>query len=206
MTDPASMRHAAAAKRLARTAFALILALVPAAAGRAAVLAPAAGIAASEGERALERRVKAAFLYRFTEFVTWPEAAFARAESPFTIVVVGRDAFADELRQTTAGRTVQGRAVEVRRIGEGEAMPAAQMVFIPESEKPRLREWIRQAPRQALVVTEAEDALGHGSVINFILVEGRVRFEISLESAEKRGLRMSSRLLAIAQGVRTGTP
>ena len=196
----------AAANRLACTALALMLALAPAAAGRAAVLAPAAGIASSEGERVLERRVKAAFLYRFTEFVTWPEAAFARAESPFTIVVVGRDALAHELRQITAGRTVQGRTVEVRRAGDGEAMPAAQMVFIPDSEKPRLREWMRNAPRQALLVTESEDALAHGSVINFILIEGRVRFEISLESAEKRGLRMSSRLLAIAQGVRTGTP
>jgi hypothetical protein len=184
----------------------LALTLAPAVTAHAAAQAPRAGVSQSEGERALERRVKAAFLYRFTEFVTWPDGAFARPDSPFIIVVAGRDPLADELRQITAGRTVQGRAVEVRRVGEAEAMPAAQMVFIPDSERPRMREWIRHAPRQALVVTDAEDALGHGSVINFILVEGRVRFEISLESAEKRGLRMSSRLLAIAQAVRTGPP
>ena len=204
MTRCAAGGCGGAATRLAQAALALVIALSPAVATRAA-LTPSAGVH-SDSERVLERRVKAAFLYRFTEFVTWPEAAFARADSPFTIVVVGRDGAADALRNITAGRTVQGRTVEVRRIGEGETVPAAQMMFIPDSEKARLREWIRQAPRQALVVTESEDALTQGSVINLLLVEGRVRFEISLEAAEKRGLRMSSRLLAIAQGVRTGTP
>jgi hypothetical protein len=202
----AGRRHRSGAARVGRAALALLIALAPAAATHGAVLAPSTGASQSETERVLERRVKAAFLYRFTEFVTWPDTAFARADAPFTIVVVGRDSLADELRQITAARTVQGHPVEVRRVSEGEVVPAAQMMFIPDSEKGRLRDWLRQAPKQALVVTESEDALSHGSVINFILVEGRVRFEISLESAEKRSLRMSSRLLAIAQGVRTGNP
>lgn len=150
--------------------------------------------------------MKAAFLFRFTEFVTWPDAAFARPDAPFVIAVAGHDALAEELRQITSGRTVQGRTVDVRRVAEADAIPVAQMIFVGDTGKQRLREWVRGAPRHALVVSESEDALAAGSVINFIVVEGRVRFEISLESAEKRGLRMSSRLLAVAQGVKTSTP
>jgi len=169
--------------------------------------APSPAAAASAGsERALERRVKAAFLFRFTEFVNWPESAFARPDSSFTIAVAGRGGFADELRQVTGGRSVVGRPVEVRRVSEGENMPAAHILLVPDAEKQRLREWVRIAPRNALIVTESAGALTHGSVINFVIVEGRVRFEISLQAAEKRGLRMSSRLLALALIVRAGNP
>jgi len=172
-----------------------------------AQLAPVrASAAQSESERALERRVKAAFLYRFTEFVNWPDSAYSRPDSPFIIVIVGADALADEVRQITVGRTVGGRGVDVRRANEGDPIPAAQMVFFAEADRARQAASIRAAPRNALVVTETDSGLAQGSVINFVIVEGRVRFEISLEAAEKRGLRMSSRLLAVAQAVRTAPP
>ena len=61
---------------------------------------------------------------------------------------------------------------------------------------------MRGAPRHALVVTDAEGALDLGSVINFVLVEDRVRFDIALDAAEKRALRLSSRLLSVARSVR----
>jgi hypothetical protein len=153
-----------------------------------------------------ERRVKAAFLYRFTEFVSWPDAAFARTDSPFVITVIGRDVIADELRGITAARSVGGRAVEVRRAVDAEGAAGAQILFIGDTERARLRELVRLAPKHALVVTESEGALAQGSVINFVVVENRVRFEIALDAAEKRALRLSSRLLAVAQAVRSVTP
>ena len=166
----------------------------------------ATAAAPSDSERALEQRVKAAFLYRFTEFATWPDSAFTRAEAPFVIAVVGRDGVAEELRNITTGRAVAGHAIEVKRVAEGEAVPAAHMVFIGDGERARLRELIRAAPRSALVVTESEGALALGSVINFVIAEGRVRFDIALDAAEKRGVRLSSRLLAVAHTVRGGNP
>lgn len=149
--------------------------------------------------------MKAAFLFRFTDFVTWPNAAFG-ADSPFIIAVAATEVFVDELRQVTAGRSVLGRPVQVRRVSNPGSIPAAHLLFIGDAEKQRLREWVLTAPRSALIVSESEGALDHGSVINFALAEGRVRFEISLEAAEKRGLRLSSRLLALALQVRTGAP
>lgn len=181
--------------------FHLFLALTAAA---PAAPAPSA-IVSGEAEGTLEQRVKAAFLFRFTEFVTWPDEALPRASSPFVIAVAGSETFAEAVRRVAAGRNVLGHAVQVRRVTDLAAAPA-QVVFISDAEKRRLREWVRAAPRHALIVTESEDALDHGSVINFALREGRVRFEISLDSAEKRRLRLSSRLLALALQVRPGTP
>jgi hypothetical protein len=161
--------------------------------------------ARSETDRALEQRVKAAFLYRFTEFVNWPDTAYARADAQFVIVVAGPEAVAENLRAITSGRAVEGHAIDVRRIAAGEASPPAQLVYVASADLARMRETLRTVQRHALVVTEAENALDYGSVINFVIAGGRVRFDISLESAEKRGIRLSSRLLAVARSVR-GNP
>jgi hypothetical protein len=161
--------------------------------------------AQAEPDRALEQRVKAAFLYRFADFVMWPESAFAKPDSPFVIAVAGADGIAEQLRTLTSGRTVGGRSIDIRRVGTSDPVPAAHILFISGSDRARMRELLRTAPRNSLVVTEVDGALDQGSVINFVIAEERVRFEISLESAEKRGLRLSSRLLAVARSVR-GNP
>jgi hypothetical protein len=41
-------------------------------------------------------------------------------------------------------------------------------------------------------------------MINFVLDDRRVRFDIALDTAERSGLKLSSRLLAVARDVRTG--
>jgi hypothetical protein len=168
----------------------------------AALVKPCA--AQGEAEHTLEQRVKAAFLYRFTEFVTWPDAAFARPDTPFVMAVVGpgSEDIGENLRAITAKHEIAGRPIEVKRVGAAEPIPAAQVLYVAGNDLNRLREIVRNAPRYALIVSEAESALEHGSVINFVVVQDRVRFDASLESAEKRGLRLSSRLLAVARTVR----
>jgi hypothetical protein len=169
-----------------------------------AIVLPCA--AESEVDRALEQRVKAAFLFRFTEFVTWPDTAFPRPDAPFVMAVAGpggsADAVAENLRAITAGHEVHGRAIEVKRVGASDPMPTAQVLYIAGTDANRVREIVRAAPRHALVVTEADGALENGSVINFVLAQDRVRFDASLDSAEKRGVKLSSRLLGVARAVR----
>jgi hypothetical protein len=161
--------------------------------------------AEAEVDRALEQRVKAAYLYRFTEFVTWPVDSFSAEDAPLVIAIAGSSGFADEVASVTAGRSVDGRRLEVRRLVEpGPSGGFAHILFIPASERGRLVHFIRAAGPRTLVVTETQGALSHGSVINFVLVDGRVRFEVSLEAAEKRALKLSARMLAVAQSVRGG--
>jgi hypothetical protein len=163
--------------------------------------------AAADDARALEERVKAAYLYRFAEYVEWPESTFARRDAPVTIGVLGSETLADELAQAVVGRTVNDRPVAVKRLKPGEPLTGVHVLFIGKAESARLNQLAQGAqPRSILTVTESDGALARGSVINFVVADRRVRFEISLESAEKSKLKLSSRLLAVAQQVRTGTP
>ena len=158
----------------------------------------------AEEDSILEQRVKAAFLYQFAGYVEWPPNAFAQPTTPITIAVMGADTVAGELDQVVTGRTIGGRSVTVKRVKPGESLAGVHILFVGRAESARLGQL--GAPKAMLTVSEADGALTHGSMINFVLVERRVRFEIALDSAEKSGLKLSSRLLAVAQQVQKGTP
>jgi hypothetical protein len=150
----------------------------------------------------LERRVKAAFLYQFLSYITWPEQALPPPGEPLVIGVMGAPDIADELGATLAGRTAQGRPVVARAMAPGEPSAGLHMLFIDRSQQNRLREEARAARESStLPVSEVDGALDYGVVINFVTVEGRVRFEVSLDNAQGSGITISSRLLALAYRV-----
>jgi hypothetical protein len=156
---------------------------------------------------ATESRVKAAFLYKFAGYVEWPESVFVRADTPISIAVAGDESLAAELEQAVAGRTVNDRHMTVRRLKAGESLAGVHILFIGRTESGRLGQLLQSARSQSvLTVTESDGALAQGSVINFVVADRRVRFEISLQSAERSKLKLSSRLLAVATLVRPGTP
>ncbi len=156
---------------------------------------------------ALERRVKAAFLYKFLVYADFPPGVFADASSPMTIAVAGSDEMLAELARTVAGRQVGGRPIAVRPLREGEVGGQAQiahLLFVAGPDCGRAGRLLRGVPAAMLTVTECEDGLQHGSVINFRIIDERVRFDVSLDAAERNNVKLSSRLLSVANRVRKG--
>jgi hypothetical protein len=164
-----------------------------------------AATALAQGDRTLEPQIKAAFLYKFGGFVEWPAAAFARAEASFSIGVLGAETVAAELERLVAGRTVQGRSIAVQKLKRGDSLTGLHLLFVGQSEAGRLAEIVGAAKGQPLlIVTETDNALARGSMINFITVDDKVRFDVALPEAERGQLRISARLLAVARKVITG--
>lgn len=145
-----------------------------------------------------EHEVKAAFLFRFLSFLEWPKPSGA----PLVVGFVGAENVAAEMERLVPGRSAQGRPVVVRRLKPGEAAAEAHVVMVGRAESERIAPLARQG---AFVVGESEDALDRGAAINF-LVEDRVRFEVSLPAAERAGVRIASRMLAVAHRVRGAKP
>jgi hypothetical protein len=141
--------------------------------------------------------VKAAFLYRFVEYVEWPAAA--QGDGAFTIAVLGDEGLAAELRRNVRGRVAHGREIRARSVSSVQEGLDAQVLFISAQSKKKLGALAEARQRDpVLIVTEGDGALDRGSVINFLVVDGNVRFEVSLPAAEQRGLKLSSRLLSVA--------
>jgi hypothetical protein len=166
----------------------------------------AAGLAsprpAQADAQADEYRVKAAFLYKFGGYVEWPDRSFARADSPVVIGVIGADTLADELAQIVSGRNVNGRPVLVRKLRAGDPIAGLHVLFIGRVDRGRLAEILAAAKGQALLtVTESEEGLELGSMINFVVVENKVRFDVAPPPSESDNLKISTRLLGVARKV-----
>jgi hypothetical protein len=168
------------------------------------------GIASAMAQTELqapEYRVKAAFVYKFGDYIEWPADAFADSSSPLVIGVVGADALADELARIANGRTVGGRPVAVKKLKYGEPLSGLQVIFIGSSNSEQLAAVLDASKgRPALTITESEDGLRLGSAINFVVVSDKVRFDVALPSAETNRLKISSRLLAVARKVVPSPP
>ena len=157
---------------------------------------------AAQTTRSIEAQVKAAFLYKFCAYVDWPLQTFERPDSPFVIAVIDADPFADILEQTTTGRNVNGRPVEVHRLRRGASLTGAQIAFIAGSEATALTNAVASGKGQSvLIVTDTERGITYGSMINFVLDQDKVRFDIAPTLAEQNNLKISARLLNVARKV-----
>jgi hypothetical protein len=150
-----------------------------------------------------EYQVKAAFLYKFLGFVEWPNAIFSRADAPIVIGVLGAEPLAEELSRIVVSRTVSGRSVAVRRFGGGDPVVDVHVLFVSRANSARLPAILAATRGRALLtVSESDDArASEGSVINFVTVDDKVRFDVRLDRAEQAGLRISARLLSVARKV-----
>lgn len=172
------------------------------AAAAAALLVLACSGAAAQGPaQAQEHEVKAAFLFKFPAFVEWPVKP--GPEVPFVIAVVDAPEIAAELRALAQGRRINERPIQVREAAAAGGVQGAHMVFVGRAAAARLAPIARSlAGAPVLLVSESPGALEEGSMINFVLSDGRVRFDVALDTADAARLRINARLLAVAHTVR----
>jgi hypothetical protein len=146
-----------------------------------------------------EYLVKAAFLYHFVEFVDWPE----KSPLPLTVItigVLGRDPFGDLLDKAVLGKKAAGRTLVIRRFASIEALEPCEILFVSASEMPHLPALLaRLHGAPVLTVGEGDKFARHGGMIGFFNEDNRVRLEINRASADEAGLRLSSKLLALAR-------
>ncbi|MEO5881678.1 MAG: YfiR family protein [Caldimonas sp.] len=186
--------HAPAPPRIVR--------LRRAVAGGLAMAALALAAGTTVAEEALESSVKAAYLYKFLSYVDWPAPAFATAYAPQVIGVMGSDEVLAELQRLVAGRVVNGHPLVATRIAPGDSVDLLHVLYIGRAA--RTAAAMRSVSgRPVLTITDGPSGLGEGSVLNFVAVQGKVRFEASLPAAERAGLKLSARLLAVAERVVT---
>jgi hypothetical protein len=174
-------------------------------AAAAACLIAAAGLAlAQDAVTAAAHSVKAAYLFKLPGYVDWPEGRFDSPDSALTIAVLNDDAVADALATITVGRTVNGRPVVVRRLQSDTDLDGVHVLFYKGLGEARSDGIVTSAAtHNILTVTDLQTDVDD-SVIDFVTVNGRVRFEVRLDAAERNGLRLNSGLLNVASRVHGG--
>ncbi len=171
-----------------------------------AVLAFLAGMPRAHSDPAapLEYRVKAAFLYNFAQFVEWPDTVTNQA--PFTIGVLGDDPVQQALEETIAGKTLRNRPVRIKRLGRSDSLGDCHILFISASEKTWLPQILaRLKTASVLTVSDLPEFARQGGIISLMTQDHRIRFEINTAAAERAQLKISSKLLRLAEIVSAST-
>lgn len=170
----------------------------------ASLLFPVA--ARAQTARPAEYRVKAVYLYDFARFVQWPAPA-ANPKPVFPICVLGRDPFGSDLETVITGGSISGQRLVEKHIQRTSEASDCRILFISASEDNRLRgilAGLRSTP--LLTVSDMPDFCARGGMIQFILQDHRVRFEVNLAAAAKARLTLSSQLLKVAAAVEGPAP
>ncbi len=146
--------------------------------------------------------VEAAYLHRFLGFVDWPADAFKTSASPIVIGVAAAPRVLDELAKVARGRLVLGRPVEARAFSVAEPPRDVHVLFIGKEAGADAKLLIEEASKaHVLTVTDLPAGLKAGAVLDFVEVDGRLRFEASLPAAHRADVRLSSKLLSAASRV-----
>ncbi len=155
--------------------------------------------AASESPSvSLEYQVKAAFVYKFLKFIEWPTAGMPDSGHTMVVGFWGTGPMLAAL-QSVEGKEVSDRSVTVRSITDPDSLTGCHVVVIGRSEKPRLDMILRALEGSStLTISEIDDFAARGGMINFVIEDNKVAFEINPAAADRADLRISSKLLRLA--------
>jgi hypothetical protein len=169
----------------------------------ALALIAAGGIGAGAQAQSLgENDVKAAFVLKLVNFVQWPNSN----TNDLVIGFIGADATSDALQRQVAGKSVNGRRIVVRRLGQDGDLKACQVIFVGASERKNTPSVLERVRGTSVLTVGESDGFGqHGGIVNLMLNDGRIRFEVNPHGAERAHLQISSRLLSLATIVADGS-
>jgi len=165
-----------------------------------------AGLVA-HGQVAPEYVLKAAFLCKFALFVKWPTNAFPDVKTPITIGVLGSDPFGKSLDEVARNEIVQRKLV-VEHYSSVESIinladeknKICHILFVSQSESGKLGKiFAGLKGRHILTVGETDGFCQNGGIIQFVVVENKVRFIVNQDAAKAAKIKLSATLLDLAE-------
>ena len=155
----------------------------------------------SSPARAADERAhnaKAELLYHIAKFIEWPSPQATKEQ--FLIAILGEDDLASVLAGTMSHKSINGKPVFIRCVRRLEDARDCHILFIAASEQKRISE-VLGALQGASVLTVADTGgfAAQGGIVDFLLADSKVRLEINHEQAVRARLKISAKLLALAQ-------
>ncbi len=154
-----------------------------------------------------EYQIKAAFIFHFAQFVEWPGTRFTNGVAQFRIGILGENPFGGALDEMVKGETIANHKVVVQYSHSAEDLKNCQVVFVCKTEEKRLQPILKQLDgHNSLTVGECDGFARSGGVINFLIENGKVHFEINPDAAKREKLEISSQLFRLGKIVTPAPP
>jgi hypothetical protein len=187
--SPSPLRPSATASRVAGLVSLAVL----------GALATPAGVDGQPAPTAAQ--VKAAYVYNFANFVTWPPSSFDGPNGPLHVCVAGDPEMAPNLESTFQNEIIAAHPVRVRRDPPPADRRRCHILYLSGSAA------VVQATLKSLVsapvltVGSGDRFVEAGGMLAFVPEGKRIRFDVNLRGATAAGLTLSSQLLQVARRV-----
>lgn len=163
-----------------------------------AALVAAPAVPAGAEQAMPEQQVKAAYILNFTRYATWPVLLDPRA--PLVVCITGQGT-AEIVRQLQS-RAVGSHPLELRTVSRVDETESCHALYIAVADRSRQSAWLARVRDQAvLTIGDSSSFLADGGMINLMLVDGSIRFEVNLTAARHSGVGLHPRMLALAERV-----
>lgn len=151
-------------------------------------------------EKDTSATVQANYIYNIAKLVEWKDAS--QRSGNFVIGIVGGANLYQELIKKYATKTIGDQPIEIRKLPRTADVGACHMLYVGRTDLALMPGIYKNlAGKGTLIITEYQDALEDGAVVNFISVENIWRYEISISNARDHGLQVGSILKQLAHRV-----
>ena len=136
--------------------------------------------------------IRANYLYQFANNNDWPAE---QKKGPFVVGVVGNSDVFDIMAAKYASKPIGSQLLSVIMGNEVNTAQHVHVLFLDRSRKSEITRYVKDFKgRKTLIVTNWEGALAQGAHINFLSIDGSIRFEMNkagmLESSITPGVKI----------------
>ena len=158
---------------------------------------------ANGADLTLATRIKAGFLFHFSQFTEWPVETFPERDSPLVIGIFGRDPFGSFLEETVQNETVRGHTIKVERYRTVTELKSCHILYLGFSDPDNTERVLRSVKGKPVLTVNDSDISSrqHEAIIKFLTKQNKIRFTINLDAAREARLTLSSKLLRAADEV-----
>lgn len=143
-----------------------------------------------------EDKIKAAYIYQFTQFVTWPDT-IESLESSINICILGNEPITHQLKPLHLSKP-NNQVIHIQFL-QNIGNESCNILYIAKTKSRNLNAILKKlGNRSILTISSIPDFAKKGGVIGFINVNNKVRIQINRKTAQRANLKISAKLLEVS--------
>ena len=146
-----------------------------------------------------EEKLKAAYVFNFLKFTTWPTLADG---APLEVCLANANEEVKVAFSLIDGQKANGHPVQVRLLPVRGGTRGCQVYYLREGGVPVALNQLVKQDRALLTIGDDPEFVAGGGIIGFVYQEGRLQFDINLEQLKQAEFRISAQLLKLARNTR----
>lgn len=152
-----------------------------------------------DGDKA-NNKIKGIYMYQFAKNVNWSNKEHTTGD--FVIGVLGDKGLYNQLSSTYSGKPVGSQTIKVKYFESSSSVTNCHILYIAKNNSTKVNELSKKFKSgKTLIVSNEKGLLTNGSVINFIIKDNQIAFELSKTNASKKDLEIGQILLKLAKNV-----